>query len=141
MNIYAKIAIVAVFSVWGGVGMAQSPTVTIDRIVAGGEVTGHVQSVNPKELSSYKVLLYVHTDQWYIHPYAGQGEGKSWASVSEKGSWSLSTVQREFPADRVAALLVVKDYPEPNRVTSLTNIPAKAVIVRVLQGTSDYGKL
>ncbi|MBU1235520.1 MAG: hypothetical protein KJ634_00535 [Gammaproteobacteria bacterium] len=120
---------------------AGSFVITIDKIVAGKQITGHIQGLAPQAASKYKVLVYVHTDRWYIHPYAGQGEERTWASVKEDGSWQVQTVQREFRADSVAALLVLRSVPEPNRVESLTNIPYQAAITKVLQGTPDYGKL
>src|SRR5882762_8412906 len=53
------------------------------------------------------VVIYVHTDLWYIHPFAAGGMGRSWAAISGNG-WSISTVKREFPANAVAAVLLKK---------------------------------
>lgn len=120
---------------------AQALSVTIGKITANSSIVGHVQGLGVKEASKYKVIVYVHTDQWYIHPYAGQGEGESWATVRDDGAWQISTVRREFQADRVAALVVPRNFPEPNKVESLTNIPYLAITNKEMRGTEDYGKL
>lgn len=51
--------------------VAQQVSITIDQIIANERVSGYVRGLVPAEYSKYKVLFYVHTDQWYIHPYAG----------------------------------------------------------------------
>ena len=97
-------------------------SITIEKIVANQQISGSIQGLSSQDYSKYKVIVYVHTDQWYIHPYADQDEGKSWASIQAGGKWQIPTVQREFKADKVAALLVKKNYPEPNKVDNLEKI-------------------
>jgi hypothetical protein len=121
--------------------LAQSVTITINEIIANQRISGDVRGLAPGDHRNYKVIVYVHTDQWYIHPYAGQEEGMSWASINADGSWQVPTVQRQFKADRVAALLVRKNYPEPNRIEVLDGIRNSAFVVRQLRGTPDFGKL
>lgn len=121
--------------------VAQSVTVTIDQIVADEQISGYVHSLNPADYRKYKVIVFVHTDQWYIHPYAGQDEGLSWTTIKANGTWQIQTVQRQFRADKVAALLVSRNYPEPNKVESLKRVPHKAIVIKELRNTPDYGKL
>jgi hypothetical protein len=121
--------------------VAQKTTISIDKIVTNQKVSGSVQHLDPADYSNYKVLLYVYTDQWYIHPYAGQGAGLSWASIDKDGTWVIKTIKREISAGKVAAILVKKNYPEPNQTQSVDVIPNKAIIIRNLSGTQDYGKL
>jgi len=116
-------------------------SITIDQIEANERILGYVSGLNQSEYSNYKVVVYVHTDRWYIHPYAGQGEGLSWASLQENGTWSIQTVRRRFRADKVAALLVKRSYQEPNTIENIHGIPDKAMIIKELRGTHDYGKL
>lgn len=115
--------------------------ITIDQIIADKQISGYVGGLQPTDYPDYKVIVYVHTDQWYVHPYAGQGEGLSWASIKKNGTWQIQTVQRKFKADKVAALLVKRDYPEPSKVKIIKKIPHSAILVKKLQGTPDYGKL
>ena len=119
----------------------QNAAITINQITVNQKISGTVRNLDPKEYANYKVIVYVHTDNWYIHPYAAQGEGLSWVSIGKDGKWQIKTVQREFRADKVAAILVKKNYPEPNKAETLESIPRKAMIIRVLTNTQDYGKL
>jgi hypothetical protein len=120
---------------------AQPAQVTIDRIVQDNVVSGHVTGVNPAARSHYIVVLYVHTDIWYIHPYAGQGKGKSWATIDADGSWSIETIKRRFDADQVAALVITDQTMAPPRTESVQSIPNVGLTIKNLQGTQDFGKL
>jgi hypothetical protein len=122
--------------------VAQEVSVSIDQIREADVITGRVKGLDPAEFQNYRVLVYVHTDQWYIHPYAGQGRGMSWAGLANDGTWRIRTVKREFKADKVAVLVVRKPYAsEPSKIDSLEDIPYVAQQVKTLTGTSDYGKL
>lgn len=122
--------------------IAGQARITIDQIIANDYVSGYVSGLAPAEYGKYKVIFYVHTDQWYIHPYAGQGEGMSWASIKGNSTWQIKTVQREFKANSIAALIVERQYPEPNKVEDIRKIPYRAIVVKELQqGSQDYGKL
>lgn len=121
--------------------IAQQISVSITDITANQQIFGTVSGLPSQDYQNYKVIVYVHTDQWYIHPYAGQDEGKSWASIQANGKWQIQTIQREFRADKVAAVLVKRNYPEPSKTESLKRIQSAAIIVKDLLGTPDYGKL
>jgi hypothetical protein len=119
------------------------PTITIDEIESGDTISGTVKGLG-SNYADYVVVVYVRTDQWYIHPYAGQGEGKSWAKIDGKGHWNIGTVRREFVANSVAALVVKKNYSPPGQTTSLEGIKAKAkVVIREseLKKRDFHGKL
>jgi hypothetical protein len=121
------------------VSRAQAASIQIDSIQADKKIMGHVTGLRTN--SGYKVLVYVHTDRWYVHPYAGQGQGMSWATIDDDGAWSLRTVQREFKADKVAALVVKMGADEPAKVENVDSIPHEGIVVKDLSGTGDYGKL
>jgi hypothetical protein len=127
--------------VLGTLVFAQKAMISITSITANHRITGTVVGLPEEDYVNFKVIVYVHTDQWYIHPYAGQDEGKSWASVEAGGNWQIQTVQREFKADKIAALLVKRNYPEPSRTESLERIQSTAKVEKKLKDTSDYGKL
>ena len=137
----AGIFFVLLTLVFSATSCAQEVSITIDEIVANGKISGKIRSSAPLDFKMYKVIVYVHTDLWYIHPYAGQGEGESWASIGDDGGWKIKTVKRRFKADKVAALLVKRNYPEPNKVENLENIQNTAIGIKNLRDTSDYGKL
>jgi hypothetical protein len=115
--------LVAMFCCAPVLAHAQIP-LNITAIVADGQITGTITdpAVNA---ASHCVVVYVHTDLWYIHPYAAGGEGQSWAKITGN-NWSIPTVKRDFPADRVAAILLQRDRaggcPAPAKLTAIDNI-------------------
>ena len=105
---------------------AQDIEISIETIESGQFISGQVQGLEAAEVPRHRVVVYVHTDMWYIHPYAGQGEGLSWASINRDGSWKIETVKRRFPADLVAALVVPRNYMASATVESLRQIKSIA---------------
>jgi len=132
---------IAIIFVMATLTLAQQISISITDITANQRICGTVSGLSPQDYPNYKIIIYVHTDQWYVHPYAGQDEGKSWAAIQQDGKWQIQTVQREFKADKIAALLVKRNYPEPSKVESLERIQKNAVLVKELRDTPDYGKL
>jgi hypothetical protein len=120
---------------------AQTVTIAINEINANESINGRVLGLQGADYSDFKVVVYVKTDKWYIHPYAGQGEGSSWAPVNPDGTWEIGTVKRQFQASAVAAILIPKDQAEKPSVLALPEIHSRARVVRELTGTADYGKL
>lgn len=115
--------------------------VEIQDIVSNEEITGRVTNVPDTDLPKYKVVVYVHTNKWYIHPYETGGPGKSYAVIRPGGSWTIETVLRDVPADKMAAILVKEKQPVPNQTTTVKRIPRLAIQIRKLAGTRDEGKL
>lgn len=120
-------------------------TVNIDQILQGISITGFVKGVPKDQVGNYRVVVYVHTDVWYIHPYAAGGEGDSWAAIKPNGSWTLKTVKRQFAANAVAALVVKADgYDEKTPIQDVAAIPHVGIIILdkpELKKRKFYGKL
>jgi exo-beta-1,3-glucanase (GH17 family) len=76
------------------------------------KIGGRVYGINPRELGSYRVVLYAGTNAWYIQPFVNQPLTK----IRRNFTWS----NRTHLGDVYAALLVREDY-EPLSV--LTNLP------------------
>ncbi|MCP4975935.1 MAG: hypothetical protein GY931_07205 [Maribacter sp.] len=106
------IFIVSVFS-------QTAPSIRILEIEQDWQIIGSIAELESSEYEQYKVLVYVKTDRWYIHPYQRGGPGKSYASINNDGTWSIRTVKRTFSAEIVAALLVTQDYDPPAITRSL----------------------
>lgn len=102
-------------------------TIKIIEIKPNSRIIGRVFGIDPSQYSQYKVVVYVKTDNWYIHPYERGEEGLSFAEINRDGTWKIQTVKREFLADEVAALVVRKDYAPPSRVESLRQIDYIAI--------------
>ena len=122
----------------------QKPIIKIDEIVEDEYINGKVANLDSPE--NYKVLIYVHTDKWYIHPYADQDEDGSWAGISEDGAWSIPTVKRKAKANKIAALVVDPSVAEdaPSQLGNLGKIKKHAIIVYTKKEMKEkgwYGKL
>ena len=127
---------------WAAVPQAQEDVrISIQEIQQDEFIKGTVTGLTAAGISAYKVVVYVKTDQWYIHPYADSGEGQSWTSVTPEGTWNLPTVLREHPASQVAALLVARGAKMPSKTENVQGITHRAIVVRTLTGTADDGKL
>ena len=98
------------------------PSIRIVEIVANSHIVGRVHGLDPTQYDEYKVVVYVKTDKWYIHPYERGGEGLSYAKINRDGSWEIETVKRRFLANIVAVLIVKKDYSPPSIVHDLREI-------------------
>ena len=94
-------------------------TIRIESIVPDSFITGYVRGFSQEETAKYKVLVYVKTDKWYIHPYMQGGEGMSFAKINPDGSWKIRTVRREFAADLVAAIVVPIAHQSTSPLTEL----------------------
>lgn len=115
--------------------------ITIDSITRDYQIVGKVIGLTENAMGQHKVVVFVKTDKWYIHPYAHGGDGKSWASIASDGSWKISTVKRDFPASSIAALVVAKESKIPSVTKDLNNVSSTAMYMKELEGTQDYNKL
>ncbi|MEW6617844.1 MAG: hypothetical protein AB1422_00585 [bacterium] len=88
-------------------------SIKIDEIVPDSYIRGRVFGLDKSQYSQYKVVVYVKTDKWYIHPYADGGEGFTFAKIKGDGSWEIQTVKRPWPAREVATFIVKRDYSAP----------------------------
>jgi len=142
-SMYLAITILSGFLLCVSIGIAQMtrPGISIDEIVSQEYISGRVFGINPSEYERYKVVVYVHTDKWYIHPYATGGEGKSYARIRNNSSWRIMTVRREFPADQVAALIVEKSYKSPVTTENIRGISSIGIIIKdtgYREGDNDW---
>ncbi len=106
------------------------PAISIDEIRKNEFIRGEVFGIEASEYERFKVIVYVHTDRWYIHPYASGGKGNCYTEIREDGSWRIRTVKRDFPADKIVALIVEKQYKQPAKTYDLENIPKIAIMIQ-----------
>ncbi len=90
-----------------------SATVSMDKFVAGSYITGSVLGLSPEEAVKHKVLVYVLTDKWYIHPYAENKARRGYAKIQSDGSWEIQTVNRGHSPFKIAIALVPKAFFPP----------------------------
>ena len=111
--------------------------IAITDIKSNDVIEGKVSGLNPSQYEMLKVLVYVRTDKWYIHPYQAGGEGKSYAKINQDGTWKIKTVKREFPANKVAALVVDKEYRSPAEAIDIEVVFKKAIAKTIQDETEE----
>lgn len=91
----------------------RSAEVVVDEIVKDSHITGHVKGLPTQALDKFKVVFYVKTNYWYVHPYSyyeGQEAGYSYSNLDGNGNFKVKTVRREVPAKKMAVVVVPKSY-------------------------------
>lgn len=91
----------------------KSAEVKVDSIVRNQFIKGHVVGMPTEALDEFKVVFYVKTNAWYIHPYQyypNQDEGYSYSNLNSNGEFKVKTVLRDVPAKELAAVLVPKSF-------------------------------
>lgn len=91
----------------------KSAEVSVDSIVINDSIQGHVKGLPTEALDKFKVVFYVKTNVWYVHPYMyyeGQEEGYSYSNLNTKGEFKVKTVRRAVPSKELAAVVVPKSY-------------------------------
>ena len=105
------------------------------EFVKGSYILGRVKNISPTEVKDYKIIVYVLTDKWYIHPYARDTEGFGYAKINSDGTWKIPTVFRGYQSYRTAFLLTQKSMKLPLFVEVVTNNPDQDLLVSI-----DYKK-
>src|SRR5687768_15983628 len=88
--------------------------VAVDQIVRDELISGHIDRLPADAYEKFKVIFYVKTNRWYVHPYTyqeGQGPGISYAHLNERGEFRIKTVRRDVPAKQLAVVLVPRPVP------------------------------
>jgi hypothetical protein len=138
----AAFAVLAVGFTSAARAQVQDPEIFIDAIVKNDLISGRVIGLTGVGQRTYRVVVFLLTDTWHIHPYSTGGENRSFATLADPdGRWQIPTVRRDVPADAVAALLVLADTEIPAKLENLRLIPHKALVIRKLRGSADYGAL
>ena len=87
--------------------------VHVDEIVRNSHIKGHVKGLPTEAYENFKVIFYVKTNRWYVHPYThyeGQEEGYSYSNLNANGEFKVKTVRRDVPSKQMAVVLVPKSH-------------------------------
>lgn len=110
---------------------ASPVTVTLSSFRRGIEMRGAVENLPTEDFADFKVVAYVLTDKWYIHPFANNTDGEGFSSIQEGGTWRLKTVWRGHQAYMLALLVVrMTDYVPP-QVEVVSANPEQELLARV----------
>lgn len=66
------------------------------------------------EFNKCKVIIFAHTDQWYVEPYVNS----PYTSIAEDGKWKNDT----FLGYEYAVLLVKSSYKPPSKTRVLPQV-------------------
>lgn len=91
----------------------RSTEVTVDEIVKNSHIKGHVTGLPTDAYDKFKVVFYVKTNRWYVHPYTyyeGQEEGYSYSNLNASGEFHVRTLRRDVPSKQMAVVVVPKSY-------------------------------
>ena len=91
----------------------KSTVVTVDEVIKNEHIRGHITGLPADAYEKFKVVFYVKTNRWYVHPYAyteGQEEGYSYSNLNANGEFWVRTLRRDVPSKELAVVLVPKDY-------------------------------
>jgi hypothetical protein len=126
-----------------GLAMSAEPeiSVSIDSIEKDYQIKGRVIGLTPEGRKGNRVVVYVKTDRWYLHPYTEGGDGKSWAAIKPDFSWSIETKRRQYPSNAIAALVIANDTVVPDSTENLKDIPIAAIQIKELVNTADFDKV
>lgn len=87
--------------------------VHVDEIVKNSHIKGHIKGLPTEAYDKFKVVFYVKTNRWYVHPYTyyeGQEEGYSYSNLNANGGFRVKTVRRDVPSKKMAVVLVPRSY-------------------------------
>jgi hypothetical protein len=86
---------------------------TIEEIVADSHISGVIKGLPQESLEDFKVIFYVKTNRWYVHPYfqpENPQEGLAFAKINSDGTFRIKTVRRAVAASRLAVSVVPAPY-------------------------------
>lgn len=87
--------------------------IVVDEIIRDTHIRGHINGLPQAAYDKFKVVFYVKTNRWYVHPYSyyeGQEEGYSYSNLNSNGEFKVKTVRRAIPSSELAVVLVPKNY-------------------------------
>ncbi|MFP5385862.1 MAG: hypothetical protein ACLGHN_07260 [Bacteriovoracia bacterium] len=87
--------------------------IVVDEIVKNSHIKGHVKGLPVEAYDKFKVVFYVKTNRWYVHPYTyyeGQESGYSYSNLNSNGGFEVKTVRRDVPSQKLAVVVVPSSY-------------------------------
>lgn len=94
-------------------------------------ITGKIHGLSSSECNDYKLLVYVLTDRWYIHPWAENIEGRGYATINSDGTWKIDTIWRGYQAYRLAFLLTKSSIYPLSTIDVNDNNPDKSLLSKI----------
>jgi hypothetical protein len=94
-------------------------------------IEGKVLGLPEHDYAAYKVVAYVLTNKWYIHPEAVNTPGSGFALLDSQGQWTLHTIWRRYQATHLAFLLVPRETWVPPTVELAGGRPETSLLGQI----------
>lgn len=88
-------------------------SVVVEEIVKDSHIKGHITGIPAEAYDKFKVVFYVKTNRWYVHPYVynnDQEPGYSYSNLDSNGGFWVRTVRRQIPSRQLAVVVVPRSY-------------------------------
>jgi hypothetical protein len=76
------------------------PTISIAGAIIGSKIWGTINGIAPNK--KYKMIAYLYTDKYYIHPWANSQQ-----IISSNGEWSITSVRQPGPCPEKVLVAIV----------------------------------
>jgi hypothetical protein len=104
------------------------PTIEITEVPSKGAGPDRVETIAGKvggvKKNECKVVIFVHTDRWYVQPYFAA----SHTSINEENTWRTDT----HLGSRYAALLVKNSYEPPSTFGKLPDVGGEVLAIATI---------
>lgn len=112
-------------------------SIEMSKFRSGSYIEGKINGLDAADYKNHKVLVYVLTDKWYIHPYAENRAGKGFAKIGNQGNWRIETVWRGYQAYKIAFLLVSKEFYPPPTVELTSGKAPEVTLLNAIESKAD----
>ncbi len=114
--------------------------INVSEIVKNSHIQGAVTGFKETSLDDFKVLFYVRTENWYVHPYEynpAQPSGYSYSDFAAGGTFWIRSVFRT-PAKEMAVIVVPSPHFIYNKSSGLKGLLKYACNYVVVPGNGDF---
>lgn len=114
--------------------------ITVSEIVKNSHIKGSVSGLNEASLEDFKMVFYVKTNTWYVHPYEhneNQPSGYSYSDLTTGGNFWIRSVFRT-PAKKMLAILVPSPHYIYAKKSSASDLLKFACSSIEIPGNGDF---
>lgn len=114
--------------------------ITVEQIVKNSHIKGHVTGLPEAALEDFRMIFYVKTKGWYVHPYQyndQQPSGFSFSDLTTGGNFWIRSVFRT-PAKEMVAILVPSPHLVWNKKKKMKDLLKYACAHITIPGNGEF---
>lgn len=114
--------------------------VNVAEIVKNSHIQGTVTGLAEASLEDFKMIFYVKTNKYYVHPYQynqSQPSGYSYADLTAGGNFWIRSVFRT-PSKKLVAILVPSPHKVFNKASTLSGLLKYSCAHVEIPGNGDF---